>query len=168
MVEATFIPRTQDQIVKRIESIKESRRSLFGFPIDVLIPYLDYEHAKPYLKDTATKESWESDGVPYETDRESVLVRALDYLEFAWEKALDHRGLSASRSIEKMESYMWLLGESDLVEVCETGANYAPYGAPILAKISDRLGYKMPEGADVARMTQGLSCRPGCEEGCRS
>lgn len=44
--------RTQEEIVQRIEQVKE--RDMFGFEWQELMPFLDFEHARPYLVDGAT------------------------------------------------------------------------------------------------------------------
>ena len=41
--------RTQNEIIKRIEARKE--RDMFGFEWQEYVAYLDYEHAKTYLKE---------------------------------------------------------------------------------------------------------------------
>lgn len=150
--------RTQDEIVARIKAKEVEKKSLFGFDLDVLICNLDFERAKPWLTPEAKAEEWVVG---------DVKAKALDYLEFAWGKAEDHRGLSASRSVEKMTEYCWLLGHDALVKRIEAGEiGYAQYGTPILRAVSEALGYPVPTTPALVRMMSGASCEPGCENGC--
>lgn len=43
-------------IIAKIESLKDT--DFLGFKISDLIGYLDYEHAKPYLKPEVTADQW--------------------------------------------------------------------------------------------------------------
>jgi hypothetical protein len=81
-------------------------------------------------------------------------------MAFAWGKARDHRGISASRSVEKMRTWVWLLDDPEIT------ANYQNYGAPILRAICERYGFPIPDGDDMRRMSEGEPCRDGCDEGC--
>ncbi|NMC34574.1 MAG: hypothetical protein GYA36_19300 [Veillonellaceae bacterium] len=153
--------RTQDEIVKKI---RESE-SLFGFEKEVWLPFLDYEHAKPFLKPESTKEMWEN----VAAEDAVVLEQMRDYAAFGWEKIWDHRGISASRTIEKMKAWLWLLGtpEADeLIKFADADENYPQYGAPILAKICRAYGFPIPDDAGIARMIEGKPCIDGCDEGC--
>src|SRR5512135_3508706 len=90
--------RTQQEIIDRISYI--SKRDFFGFESTDLMCALDFENAKPFLKDEpkVTKEQWESpeeDGTTSRTDG-GVRKQIVDYLVFAFGKALDHRGPSSS------------------------------------------------------------------------
>jgi hypothetical protein len=156
----TTLPRSQEQIAARIESIKAD--DFFGFRREVLLGSLDFEHARPFLKAEATVEAWEEE--PAETTVESVLQSATKYLDFAFGKALDHRGISAGRSVEKMTEYAWLLGDDALAE--RMGGHYAQYGMPALLAFAERFDLPIPEDERVERMGQGLKCRPDCDEGC--
>lgn len=67
------------------------------------------------------------------------------YMEFAWDKVADQRGISASRSIEKMQEWAWLLGDDEVVAWCNDLALYPQYGAPILGRICEKYGFPIPE-----------------------
>lgn len=58
-------------------------------------------------------------------------------MPFAIEKAMDGRGLSASRSISKMQAWVFALGETDAIN----WERYADYGRPILRQICERYGF---------------------------
>ena len=145
--------RTQEEIVARIES----SNSFFGFDKEVYIYALDYEHAKPYLKAEVTEDEWESSL----EEEGPIEKRFASYMEFAIGKALDHRGISANRSVEKLNAYSWLLGEDDWIE-----EPYAMYGVPILKALAERHSLPWPEDDRLKNMAEGRNCVPDCREGC--
>ena len=152
--------RTQDEIAERIRASRDD--DFLGFRAEVLIGYLDFEHVRPFLKPDATPGEWTPDPL----DEASVAEAARKYMDFAWDKARGHRGISAGRSIDKLTEWIWLLGRDDVVEAIELAA-YEQYGVPKLVAICEAMGWPIPEGEDVKRMAQGLPCRPdGCDEGC--
>ena len=140
--------------------IKEKREEVFSFWIEVLISYLPFEYAKEFLKDTTEKEWEEKYFTPM--DRETIIKEMYEYMEFAWGKVADHRGLSAGRSIDKMEAWIWLL-EDDLV-LAEIPYPY--YGAPKLAAICKEYDFPIPTDDGVQNMIDGKPCTPNCQEGC--
>lgn len=149
--------RTQKEIVARYEAIKD--RDMFGFKAEVLLPVLDFEHAKPFLLDEATPEAW-----PGPQGMDETRAEAVEYLGFAFGKARGHRGTSAARSVEKMGEWLWLLG-TDADEF--HAAPYPMYGVPQLVVAARLLDADVPKGEDLARMAQGLPCDPdGCMDGC--
>lgn len=160
--------RTQSEILERIEALQEE--DFFGFHKEVLLAALSYENAKPYINEAVTQEQWEND---YSTlGDEKVTEAALDYLAFALNKALNHRGLSASRSVEKMTEYAWLLGRDDVSAALEE-AEYAPYGAPVLQAWATTYGPDaqividrelVHDDGELARMLDGKQCTDDCTE----
>lgn len=160
--------RSQDEIRGRVDRIREG--DLFGFKAETLAVYLDFDHAQGLLRDGVTREEWEGGEppCPLPRDRDALVERIRDYLEFAVEKAAGHRGLSAGRSVQKLEEWVWLLGDDDHQSI--DWDDYPQYGAPILAAIIQRLELAgRVAGADdpaFRRMSRGLPCRDGCLEGC--
>ena len=152
--------RTPQEIINYYEV--HTANDFLGFLGDVLLGQLPFEDAKPYLKDEATEEDW---GKPI-PDRETLLAAVADYMEFAWEKCVGHRGISATRSVQKMQAYMFLLGEDELEAVTQDESRYSQYGAPILWEICKKLGWPVAEGPEAERMARGLPCIDGCEMGC--
>ena len=156
--------RTQDEIVEKLLAINKEKH-LFDFRRDMLVVFLDREHAELVkgisLKEDADLSDWKEDDLSDEV----ILEKMKDYMDFAWDKAQNHRGLSANRSIQRLEAWCWLLGEDELVEALENGP-YAVYGAPGLAKVSEKFGWPIPPGEDIERMIRGLPCVPNCEKGC--
>lgn len=65
---------------------------------------------------------------------------------FGWMKDTDQRGISASRTIDKLSAWLWLMGRNDLAETLNDSSLYNPYGAPALVKVCDEMGIEVPEG----------------------
>lgn len=148
--------RTEHEIVERCRELGRTNEDFFGFQRSDLLPFVSFEAAREFLNDSATAENWEHK--PLSDD--AVRAEMLDYVDFAWGKALDHRGLSAERSIEHYKAWIWLLGD----EFPEAG--YKNYGAPTLLAICKKYELPMMFDSRVERMADGLPCRPGCSEGC--
>jgi len=150
------------------EKIKEENKKFMCFQSDVLINYLSLEQAEQgqFLKSDhiLTPETWTQN--PLTT--EAITSEMREYMSFAIEKTTDHRGLSANRSIDKMKAWLWLLQDQDLLDLADNDDNYQNYGAPILLKICQKYKLGLPMGSDFLRMTEGLPCRDGCDEGCSS
>lgn len=132
----TPIDRAQEVIVARIQAIIDARSDPFGVEVNELLSALDFEHARPFLKDDATEADWAEVGA-FRT-RADVVAAIIDYLPFAYEKAENERGLSASRSISHMQGWAWLLGDEEFARL--VAADYAPYGIPQLAVMADLVG----------------------------
>lgn len=152
--------RTEQEIIERYEKVKAD--DFFGFTGEVLLPYLSADAVRPFCKPDADLSDWKQ--LP--ADHDAVMAETADYMAFAWGKVQDHRGISASRSVDKITAFAWLLGRDDVVAAIED-AEYTNYGAPKLLVACKMLGLPWPESTDVQRMSEGLSCRPeGCNEGC--
>ena len=123
------LTRTQDEIVAKM---KESSKYLFNFVPEVLVDYLSRENAKEVAE-------W----APITTIEETA-QDFLDYLNFGWEKALDQRGLSASRTLNKLGAWLWLMGRDDLVELIDDDNLYEPYGMPALIAVAEKMGVDVP------------------------
>jgi len=94
--------KTQQEILSRI------KEDFFGFQRAILLSYLDFENVKPLLKDGVAAEEWIKQS---KSPKESML----DYLGFAWRKASNKRGLSASRSMDIYTSWLWLDGSVNIL-----------------------------------------------------
>lgn len=151
--------RTQDEIVARIKAINaDGDGDMFGFRTDVLLDALDFDHARPWLTDDATPDRWRQC-----TDHERD---ARDYLAFAIKKIEDHRGLSATRSVDKLREWAWLLCRDDVVQAMDA-ADYEQYGAPKVKAFATGMGWPWPsDDRKLERMAAGLPCRVRCYEGC--
>ena len=129
--------RTQEEIVARMKEVEQN--DYFGYQRSDLLEYLDFDHAKEWLKPETTRGQWD-EAKASKTPREQMI----DYMEFAWEKANRERGLSAARSMDHYTSWLWLDGDEELHT---TLAEYTEYGKPQLRKICEYLGidYKQYE-----------------------
>ena len=73
--------RAQDEILRKIEEVKGS--DFLQIKTGDFIIYLDYEHAKSYLKPEVMANEW----TPNINEKESILKEMLDYMPFAWGKS---------------------------------------------------------------------------------
>lgn len=152
-----FVLKDDEEILGRIKSIEPS--DMFGFRREALVLALSFDAAREFLKDGASREGWGADAT-----RDKILALMIDYLSFAWGKALDHRGLSALRSIQKIGEWLWILGDQEAHEYVTDEMNYQNYGAPALGYVSNRYSAPIP-GCDEARnMATGGPCEFGCDE----
>jgi len=150
--------RTHDQIVKQCQQEDD----MLGFTAEALLPFLPVEKVKPFLKEDADLSDWKEQPLT----AEAVIAEMREYMEFAWGKVQDHRGISASRSVTKMQAWLWLLEDNETLAFAQKDSNYAQYGAPVLKKVCQKYGFPIPEGEDVENMSQGNPCEPGCTYGC--
>lgn len=151
--------RTPEEIVARCK-VEGDRFSIAGqFVVEALVPFLTFEQARPLLKPDATENGWPTEPLT----REAVLSEMRAYMEFAWGKVQDHRGLSASRSVEKIGAWIWLLGDEEILNEFKA-TDYAQYGAPKLAAACRHYGFPVPEDESLACMIAGRPCL-GCESG---
>ena len=176
--------RSPEEVEARIRELLEREDKgplgafLVSFELESLVEFLPFENAKrlDVVKEGIGPKRW--DRVRKPLTREAVLEAIRDYMPFAVGKALDHRGISANRSVSRMQAWLWLLGDDEKV----AWLHYANYGAPILKAICELYGWKLEElmteiaGGSPAwarrqlerfeRMAAGKPCRPDCNEGC--
>ena len=158
----------KERIIERILKIGQDPNEfvdLDGRRRERLISLLPYELAKPYIKPEITSEQWKP------TTEEELFSSCKRDLTFAWEKALGHRGISASLMSEVMLDWVWLIcGEAAAKEVED--APYKNYGAPKLTLAEKLLDMSIDldeyESEMAARMAEGLSCIDNCNNGCDS
>lgn len=131
------LSRTQTEIVEMVRDIQASSGDLFGVTTMHLVNALDYDLAKEFLKPDVTREDW----VPQFKTREDVIKAAEDYLDFAFEKAANERGLSASRSVDHYGAWVFLAcTREEHNEFAEH--EYGWYGVAQLMKAAELLGLK--------------------------
>ena len=133
--------RTPDELMQYLKD----DNSFFGFGEEALMPYLNHERP-------LTRECVEEDLKTY-------------MMEYGIEKAINHRGISACRTIEKLKAWLFALGENELYKFLDDDNNYAQYGAPMLAKVCERYGIDQPDTREWHNMTRGIKCQPDCD-GC--
>lgn len=124
--------RTDAEILAHIAAVESD--DFFGFIRGDLISYLPFESAKPFLKDDVTPKDWKE----RPRDRESVIAQIEAYMPFAWDKANNRRGLSAGRSINHMQAWLWMLGEET---AADSISHYTLYGKPQLRAICEHFGW---------------------------
>lgn len=151
---------------ERLDEIRASGGLFASFGADAILEVLPYEQVRDLLVEGATKKQWEDGQPPYTC--EGVVGRMREYMPFAWEKALGHRGISTNRSVLRFREWLAILGNDELVEEIDRGHLYPMYGAPILARICDVYGLSRPTGDAALKMANGEPCEPGCMEGCNS
>jgi hypothetical protein len=132
--------RTQKEILKRICDSD----GFFGFSKEIYFQYLTKANLVKFTKSESRNSDLEAQD-PVVTNIYKATQDLLDYIVFAWSKALDQRGISATRSIEKIGCYLWLLGRDDLFELIHQDDLYTPYGAPALIAVCDSLGIEVPQ-----------------------
>lgn len=133
--------RTDEEILARIN--EREAEDWLGIERQDLVLVLPFNKAVQFLNETATEKNWEQ--AP--RDRESVIARMLEYMPFAWEKANNCRGISASRSMHHYMAWTWLVGDDfgDLLE-------YEYYGKDNLAKICQHYGWDYRQWDDGVRV----------------
>lgn len=157
--------RTQEEIIGRIK--EKLPADFFGFQTqDLLLALMKeniLEHGKALGLDIDDPKEFD-DFEPQFRDDESVRGRIRSYMSFAFDKAVNHRGISAERSIAHYRSWLWLIGDEELLAFAEDDNNYMNYGAPILKKIAERYMIELPKSNVFECMARGEEC-PECREG---
>ncbi len=97
---------TQHEIIERIGQIKKA--DIFGEYVAAIIYYLDYDHAKPYLKDEVTQEEWQK----YSDKDRHLREDVQHYLDWWKQKVEDGRGISVHRGRAQMVNRLFLAGIS--------------------------------------------------------
>ena len=149
LVTKEFIERNKLQLCspEKIKElyVEEAKEDMFGFRGEVYLDHVPFELAKEFLTDEFIKkhEAGENDWIQI-TDVFEVVQDFLDYMVFAWMKALDEKWISAGRSVEKLGAWLKILGRDDLSKIVNKDSLYNPYGAPALIKVCDELGIYVP------------------------
>lgn len=143
-----LVLRTQEEISNKFKQItEEAKVQVFDFRAEVLMPYMEFETAKPFLKQdaidlvTSNVEPWKYG----KNEIKAITKEFLDYMQFAWGKATGRRGISAARSIQKLSVWLWILGREDLETLIDDDNLYNPYGAPALVAVCNVLGVYVPD-----------------------
>src|SRR5579859_7051421 len=103
--------KTEDEILAYYQQCDD----MLGFVGEAILPFLSPEKVSPLLKEDADLSDWQQKPLT----RESVIATMREYMTFAWEKVMDHRGISAMRSVEKMTAWLWLLGDEETQQFAE-------------------------------------------------
>lgn len=138
--------RTQEEILKRF--YERRKGDLLGFETDEYLPYLDYEHVKPFLKKGTEEKDWKQ-------EKMTPVEKIKDYMQFAWGKANDCRGISAGRSLKHMLAWLWLDGQDRFLKKWNDLEDYECYGKPELTAICELYGINWKQWDDGVRINVG-------------
>lgn len=141
--------RSAEEIVARLDSL-QGYSDFFGVQSNDLLTYLPYEHAKPFLKDGTNSDSFEN--AISDSRRKGPLAELKEYLDFAWDKANNCRGLSAGRSLDHIKTWLWLAG----FDVDSHFEDYNCYGKKQLVMASLMVDFDW-RAHDDGRWTNGES-----------
>ena len=130
---------TQSEVDERYEARLPG--DPLGFEVDEYTPYMSCGGLRAIAKEGTTDEDIAE--VQSELTQEAMLKEMEEYMEFAWGKANDERGISANRSIQHYIAWTWLAGDRDLSAEVERlyAEEYDFYGKPILRKICEFYGW---------------------------
>jgi hypothetical protein len=81
---------------------------------------------------------------PKELTQKNVLEQLKSDLAFAFEKALDKRGISSSLMYKVIKMWMWVLDDS-----LQYHDDYAMYGLPLYRAVALKYGFLNPIGQDL-------------------
>lgn len=158
--------RSQDDLQEHFQRVSDG--DFLGFMRSDLVGYMDYDAAKPHLKEEFTQKAsaeTEWDAKKSSLDRDSIIGEMRDYMEFAIDKATGHRGISAERSLHHYRVWLWLLADEETLSFLDSDSNYPYYGVPCLQKICEVYGFDYPKDDEGwQNMADGRRCSPGCPE----
>jgi len=155
--------RSQAEIRARFDRLRSGDEAdVFGFAGEAIVEALERETVLDLIPDPST--DWHKVNLPQ---------TMIGYLAFAIDKALGHRGISAVRSHEKFQVWLWCLNDQDLIDRYDS-ADYQQYGAPKLRVLVEHFGLAaLPEETRKAldtdewrNMAAGRFCVSNCVEGC--
>lgn len=143
--------KTQNEILERLLEVKKD--TCFTWEWEDYLKFLSFEIAKQFLKENVTQEEWDKEVFSNAT-KENILAKMLDYMPFAFNKANNCRGISANRSIDHYESWLWLLDDDFLKEFNEI--EYEHYGKEKLIAICEKYGWDWKEWDNRIRTNTDL------------
>jgi hypothetical protein len=139
--------RTVDEARARVHAI--AREDVLGFETTVLAGFVPGLLKDPWKVDPLTEDE--------------VVRQMRDYMPFACDKALGHRGISAGRSVAHYRAWLWLLGDDELVGEIDGGL-YQNYGVPVLKRVARKYAFPVPPAIEA--WEDGKACRDDCRDGC--
>ena len=131
--------------MKDLETIIKDYKSdcLDGRDISRLAMFIPEERLEEIGVELKEKYKGKHKVIPF--TRENVLEQLKDDLDFAFEKALDRRGISASCMFEVIKMWNWIL-EEGLEDWSDN--DYAQYGLPLFKATAVKYGFDNPIGDD--------------------
>jgi len=132
--------KTREQVLEIIKAGKESK-CIDGRDYGRLVKFFPVENWKDLgFEPTGNGSSFEEK----ELTRKNVLYELKEDLSFAFDKALNKRGISASLMYDVIKMWMWVLDDEELYNFKE----YAMYGLPLLKAVALRYGFDNRIGDD--------------------
>lgn len=139
-----FKLRSYEEILQRFKD--KDDEDFFGNKREVLSNYIKFDDILPFVRQDYLEEfKSKKDVYAFVDTIEECTQDFLDYMNFAWGKAVNERGLSASRSIAKLSVWLWLVSRDDLSTLIESDNLYNPYGAPALVAVCEKLNITVPK-----------------------
>lgn len=132
--------KSQKQILDIIEKGRESQ-CLDGRDYNRLSNYFPVSEWK--LFGFEPTEEGKEKFKPKEWTEENILEDLKSDLEFAFEKALNCRGISSGLMFETIKMWMWILDDE-----LENFDEYAMYGLPLYKAVALKYGFDNPIGDD--------------------
>lgn len=162
--------RDDEEIVRYYENVKAN--DVFGVWGTELLMRVPFSKALRFLKADHgwDEESWEKSRL--KNTKEQIMWEMEDYFQFALEKAITHRGLSASRTVHHYMVWAWLINDMELFAYFMDGRNYPNYGAPLLLAYAqkyealDLVPDNLLDREVFLRMARGEMCSDMCPGGC--
>lgn len=155
--------RTQEQIVTRMAELVASDARM-DHEYSVLLPCLDFDHARPFLRPEATADAWETTELTRTDDAVEGDVHRC--MAGAWATIQGHDRVQADRLVGNCRAYLWLLGTDEEVATFDV-VGFHPFGGPKFGWLSERRGWPAPQTLGAIRMAQGMPCTALCISGCR-
>lgn len=129
--------RTDEEIIEKVTELEENQEDFLGFQRTDLLCFLSIEAIERYLGKELPADAravWTN----LSRDDDAIKTMMRDYMPFAWEKANDCRSISATRSIQHMQVWLWMMGQD---EAAKSIAEYTMYGKPQLRAVSEYIGF---------------------------
>lgn len=155
--------RSQAEIVNYMRELVAGDKRM-DHEYTILLPCLDFTHARPFLKPEATAEGWESAELTLTED--DVEHDARNCLQGAWDTIDRHDRVLASRLIGNLRAYVWLLGTDEQVEEFEAVPR-RPFGGPVFRWVAETFGWPEATRLPTVRMGLGFPCSDLCIRGCK-
>ncbi len=101
------------------------------------IPYSYFPCCGIELREETTEEEWNKRVIPF--TRENILTQIEKDLAFAFEKALNERGISSALMYDVIRMWNWILEEG-----LEDFDEYPMYGLPLFEATAEKYGFNNP------------------------
>lgn len=125
-----------DQVISNYKS-----ETIDGRDINRLLAFVPEDRFKYFGVEIA--DEFKGKHIPKEWNRENILEQLEGDVEFAFEKALDKRGLSAEAMHGVIMMWNWILEEG--LEDCDS---FKYYGLPLFKETAIKYGFENPIGDD--------------------